>query len=296
MMWPSLFAVLSFVLPLVAAVNAPAYSGWTLRWQSVFPYARGVLPDYQNDKWNVITGYLGINNETQVYTRNPANLQCSGQGTLQITPVRDARGGWTSGRIESRYTFLPTAGRVTLAESRIRFGTNPTNRKQGIWPAFWVLGDILRRGGSWPSCGELDILENINGQLRGYGTAHCGPTASGGPCRETTGLGGSTPMPDMGWHTWRITWDRRPASWRDEAITWYLDGRQFFQIRGSTINNQAIWSTLCRSNLYFIVNMAVGGFWVSGLSFPPDSHSRPRTNTLFSPVRPIVKPLVVLDP
>jgi len=259
--------LLSLLLPLTSATNPPKYSGYTLKWQSVFPYAKGVLPDSNNDKWNVITGHPTTNNEAQTYTRNPANVQCSGQGTLQLTPIKDAKGKWTSGRIESRYTFTPTAGKITFAEAQIRFGSNPTSRKQGLWPAFWLLGDSFRHGKTWPSCGELDVLETIDGRLTGYGTAHCG-TANGGPCKETNGLSASIAMPNQGWHTWRIRWDRTPSNWKSETITWYMDGKQFQQIKGSTVNDQTAWTALAHSPVYFILNMAVGGFWVSLKSCP----------------------------
>lgn len=31
---------------------------------------------------------------------------------------------------------------------------------QGIWPAFWLLGDNIGEVG-WPACGEIDIMELI---------------------------------------------------------------------------------------------------------------------------------------
>ena len=33
---------------------------------------------------------------------------------------------------------------------------------QGIWPAFWMLGNNIATIG-WPACGELDIMEHIDG-------------------------------------------------------------------------------------------------------------------------------------
>lgn len=31
---------------------------------------------------------------------------------------------------------------------------------QGMWPAFWMLGDSISSKG-WPACGEIDIMEYI---------------------------------------------------------------------------------------------------------------------------------------
>lgn len=247
------------LVPFAAAWTPPSYSGYTLKWYSPFLYAAGQLPS--SDNWNFITGYLGVNNELEEYTSSSANVQCSGGETLQIVPWKNSSTtyGWTSGRIESKYTFIPTAGVITRAEAEIRFGTNDVSTKQGIWPAFWMLGQSLREGGSWPACGELDIMETINGILKGYGTAHCG-TYPGGVCNEGTGIQGSIAIPDQGWHTWRIEWDRTSNNWQTETIKWYMDGTSFQTITGSQLTED-IWTALCHSALYFILNVAVGGSW-----------------------------------
>src|SRR5438132_12022076 len=51
-------------------------------------------------------------------------------------------------------------------------------RGQGLWPAFWMLGDNCATVG-WPGCGEIDIMENIGKEpSRVHGTLH-GPGYSG---------------------------------------------------------------------------------------------------------------------
>lgn len=138
--------------------------------------------------------------------------------TLQLVPRKDSStvGGWTSGRLESQYIFTPQAGQVTRVEASIRLGNNPQWNKQGIWPAFWILGDSLRHGGSWPSCGEIDILESINGLATGYGTLHC-DIIPGGVCNEGGGIGGSVNITNPNeFHTWRLEIDRTQTigKWR----------------------------------------------------------------------------------
>lgn len=254
-----LFLVLS---RLVSAWDAPQYSGFTQLWQETFSSAAGTSPNGNN--WNIVTGDLGVNGELETYTSSSRNLQCSGGGTLQIVPWRDgsARNGWTSGRIESRYAFTPPAGRVSMGEAQIRFGSSAVSNKKGIWPAFWILGDSIRHGTGWPACGELDIMETVNGQLTGYGTVHC-DVYPGGICNESNGIGGSIGIPNQDWHTWRIRFDRTAGNWQGETITWYMDGQQFHQVSGSRIGNENVWNSLCHSPLYFILNVAVGGDWVS---------------------------------
>ncbi|ORY64296.1 putative endo-1,3(4)-beta-glucanase [Pseudomassariella vexata] len=246
--------------PLVAAWAPPSYSGYILEWYSGFEGASGSAPDISN--WNIITGHLGVNNELETYTSSAANLQRSGGSTLQIVPWRDSSvaGGWSSGRIESKYTVTPAAGTVTRAEALIRFGGNSVSNKAGLWPAFWMLGNSIRNGTPWPACGELDVMETVNGALTGYGTIHC-DVFPGGICNEGTGIGASTRIADQGWHTWTLEWNRRPGNWQSETIIWYIDGIAFQSITGDRINNQAVWDSLAHSPMYFILNMAVGGSW-----------------------------------
>ncbi|KJZ78680.1 hypothetical protein HIM_02071 [Hirsutella minnesotensis 3608] len=244
----------------VSAWDAPNYGGFSRVWQETFAGGTGSSPNRGN--WNIINGDLGVNNELQVYSAKSRNVQVSGGSTLQLIPWRDgsAPRGWTSGRIEGTHLVTPQAGKLTRAEAAIRFGGNSPDRKQGIWPAFWMLGHAIKNGKTWPSCGEVDIMETVNGQLKGYGTVHCN-VFPGGICNEGSGLGGSIDFADQKWHTWRVEFDRRPGNWLDQSISWYMDGRLFHQIRGHRINNFDVWSSLCYSPLYFILNVAVGGNW-----------------------------------
>jgi hypothetical protein len=42
-------------------------------------------------------------------------------------------------------------------EARIR-----VSGTQGLWPAFWLLGEDLSTGrASWPECGEIDVMEHV---------------------------------------------------------------------------------------------------------------------------------------
>ncbi|KAL7940387.1 glycoside hydrolase family 16 protein [Trichoderma barbatum] len=239
----------------------PAYPGFNLIWNDAFTGTGGTSPNRAN--WNIITGYLGVNNELETYSSSTENVQLSGGSTLQLVPRQksDTVGGWTSGRLESQYIFAPQAGRVTRVEASIRFGSNPQSSKQGIWPAFWVLGDSLRHGGSWPSCGEIDIMESINGLAVGYGTLHC-DVFPGGICNEGVGIGDYVNIPKMNeFHTWRLEIDRSSNNWQMETLTWFLDGVSFFQIPGFRVGNKSVWNSIAHSPLYFILNVAVGGGW-----------------------------------
>ncbi|PNY24977.1 Uncharacterized protein TCAP_05060 [Tolypocladium capitatum] len=257
---PSLVAALALTTSTVEAWNAPGYGGFHLVWQDAFLGNSGDSPYGPN--WNFITGNPGVNGELETYSASNHNLQISGGQTVQLVPWRDGSvsGGWTSARMESKYVMTPTQGGVTRLEALIRFGGNDPNNKQGLWPAFWLLGDSIRHGTPWPHCGELDVLETIDGRLTGYGTAHCG-VYPGGVCNEGTGIGGNIGIPDQNWHTWRIEIDRRPTDWHSETVNWFMDGQLFQSISGARINDPDAWYNLAESPKFFILNMAVGGQW-----------------------------------
>jgi beta-glucanase (GH16 family) len=255
-------ALVAALLPATAlAWQAPGYGGFNLRWQSNFIGGGNQLPN--GNDWHYITGDIGVNAELQTYKADPRNLQLSGGETLQIVPWRDSSiaKGWSSGRIESKYNVYPDDGRLTRVEASIRFGGNGQGNKRGMWPAFWMLGDALRsQGVGWPGCGEIDIMETVNGELTGHGTIHC-DVYPGGICNEGNGIGSPVGVADYSWHTWRVEIDRRSGNWLDQSLVWYLDGREFHRVQGNRINNFGVWQRLAQSPFYVILNVAVGGTW-----------------------------------
>lgn len=241
-----------------AALAAPDYPGFTIAWKDTFDGPAGSPPNPAN--WALQAPH--VNNEQQTYDlQHTGTGQLSGGSTLQIIPTL-VGGVWHSSRFEGKYLVKPTPGKVTRGEATIRFGNNAEANKQGMWPAFWMLGDSIRHGTQWPACGEIDILETVNGKLTGYGTMHC-DVIPGGVCNEGMGLQSSIPMPNDGWHNWRVEWDLTNGDWRAQTITWFMDGRQFHQVSGAKLGKPEVWTALAHSDLFFILNVAVGGVWVS---------------------------------
>jgi beta-glucanase (GH16 family) len=78
-------------------------------------------------------------------------------------------------------------------------------------------------------------------------------------------LTGTTMTPDHGynWHTWRVEIDRQSNSFHDQSIAWYLDGTEFHRVRWDAIGDEAIWTRVAQSPMFLILNLAVGGNWVS---------------------------------
>ncbi|KAI1112680.1 glycoside hydrolase family 16 protein [Nemania sp. NC0429] len=242
---------------LVAAIRPPNVNGMELKWFDGFEGPAGSSPN--TDVWNIMDA-INTNNEVQAYTHSNENLQISGGGTVQFVPRKSSTGQWTSGRIETKQSWTPKPGKVMMVSANILVGGNPAGTKQGLWPAFWLLGDAVRHGTEWPRCGEIDIFEQVNGLATGHGTLHCGD-AQGGPCQETTGRSGTVPMPLDGFHTWSVKIDLTSGDWRAQTISFQLDGATFYTVRGADLNDGPVWSTLAHSPMYMILNVAVGGDW-----------------------------------
>ena len=91
----------------------------------------------------------------------------------------------------------------------------------------------------------------------------------GGVCNEPLGRGATIGIPNQDWQRWTIVWDRTTGDWRSETITWFMNDRQFHQLRGDQLNDANVWASLTAKPLFFILNVAVGGDWVSFLLFVP---------------------------
>ena len=73
----------------------------------------------------------------------------------------------------------------------------------GYWPAFWALGSPMRTGGGWPTSGELDLMEDVNGLNQASQTLHDAVGSDGHPlvaCRGT--------RCESGYHTYSVIVNR----------------------------------------------------------------------------------------
>ena len=188
-------ASVTFVAQAEAAVpSAPA--GMSLVFSDDFTGAAGTGLNRSNWLYSTGTGYPGGasnwgTGEIETMTDSTANVYQDGAGHLAIKPIRSSSGAWTSGRIETqRNDFQPPAGGVLAVEASLQTPNVTGAAAQGYWPAFWMLGGPFRGTyTNWPIVGEIDIMENANGDNIVYGTFHCG-VSPGGPCKETIGIGG----------------------------------------------------------------------------------------------------------
>ncbi|WP_327725315.1 glycoside hydrolase family 16 protein [Streptomyces europaeiscabiei] len=246
-----------------AAPAPPA--GWTQVFVDDFNGTASTGVNTSNWQYATGTSYPGGpanwgTGEVETMTNSTANVSLDGSGNLRITPVRDSAGRWTSGRIETNRTdFQPPAGGKLRVESRIQMPNVTGTAAEGYWPAFWMLGAPYRGNyQNWPSVGELDIMENVQGRNQVWATIHCG-TNPGGPCNETTGIGNSTACPNTtcqsGFHTYTMEWDR---SVTPETIRFSVDGTQFHSVNANQVD-ATTWSNATNHGFFIILNVAMGG-------------------------------------
>jgi len=263
-----------------AAVPAPP-SGWSLVWGDDFAGPAGARISDTNWLYSVGTSYPGGapnwgTGEVETMTSDTQNVSLDGAGHLAITPRRDASGRWTSARIETRRTdFQPPAGGKLRIEASLQQPNVSGTEAAGYWPAFWALGAPARPVGAtnWPSVGEIDVMETVNGRESHFATLHCG-TGIPGTCNETTGLGSgerACPGCKSGFHTFGVEWDRSTSP---EALRWYRDGSVFFTLSQNQVDAWS-WTTALSHGYFIILNVAMGGGFPAAFGGGPTAATRP---------------------
>jgi len=224
-----------------ASAGDGALAGWNLTWRDEFDGAAGTSAD--NAKWRLKVGPNGANGELEYYTSRPQNVTLDGNGNLVITALKESYMGYgyTSARLESGGRFQQAYGRF---ESRIKLPAG-----QGIWPAFWGLGNNIGQVG-WPSCGEIDIMENIGREPSiNHGSLH-GPGYSG-----NGSLSGSYRLPDgaafaSDFHVFAVEWE-------PNVVRFYVDQVLYETRTPADLQSGQRW--VFDHPFTIIVNVAVGG-------------------------------------
>jgi beta-glucanase (GH16 family) len=234
-----------------SSVSSPTLPGWTLAWSDEFNGSAGA--SFDRARWVADSGGEGWGNqEREFYTTRPENIALDGQGHLVIT-ARTEPGtagyhcwygacGYTSARIKTKGLFSQAYGRF---EARIRIP-----RGQGLWPAFWMLGDNIDRIG-WPRSGEIDIMENIGREPNvAHGTMH-GPGYSG-----AGGIGGPDTLASGafadGFHVYAV-------EWAPGEIRWLVDDKPYFRTTPASLPIGTAW--VYDHPFFLLLNVAVGGGW-----------------------------------
>jgi beta-glucanase (GH16 family) len=245
---PAVFA-LCIVLYLTTVTRGQT---WRLVWGDEFDGAKGSEVD--RARWGAEVGGSGWGNrELEYYTDDKKNAHLDGRGHLVIEAFKETlppefkcwygECRYTSARLSTKKKFAQAFGRF---EARIKLPSG-----QGVWPAFWLLGDDIDSVG-WPACGEIDAMEHIGREPSlVHGTIH-GPGHSG-----ASGIGAPYTLPGgkrfaHDYHTFAVEWEAG-------EIRWYVDGGLYETRKPSDLPPGAKW--VYDHPFFVILNLAVGGDW-----------------------------------
>src|ERR1700736_5908612 len=231
-----------------SAAAQTATSPWKLVWSDEFNGPNGSAVD--STKWTTETGGGGWgNNELEYYTSRLENASRL-NGNLVIKVMKEKYTGadgvtrnYTSARLKTQGKFSQAYGRF---EARIKIP-----RGQGIWPAFWMLGNDVEKPG-WPDCGEIDIMENIGKEpALVHGTIH-GPGYSGANgLGDPYALPAGEPVADN-FHVFAVEWE-------PYAIGFYVDGHLYATRTPADLPKGTKW--VYDHPFFLLLNVAVGGGW-----------------------------------
>jgi beta-glucanase (GH16 family) len=222
-----------------------------------------VLPD--SKIWTYDTGYRCCgNNELETYcaagstaapcdAANP-NAYLDTTGILHVIGRKTFGTTYTSARLKTQGVFSFMYGRV---EARMKLPES-----QGMWPAFWLLGNNITTV-SWPACGELDVMEHIDGnnpppyvgaQPLGYdwiaGSVHGGSTSAH---LDGTQKYHPANFSAADWHTYGMIWTKG-------QVQFYVDDPADVYATFTPANFGNPWP-FDAGPQFIILNLAIGGDW-----------------------------------
>jgi beta-glucanase (GH16 family) len=189
-----------------------------------------------NDGWG--------NNELEYYTSSPQNAYVS-NGFLHIVALQQSIDGYnyTSARMKTEGLFSAEYGRFEFRAS-LPVGA-------GFWPALWMLGANITSIG-WPSCGEIDVMENKGGALTNVqGSLY---TSGSQETQVYTLPGGSV----TNFHLYLL-------EWTTNAITWYVDGLPY-ETQTNWSSSVGAYPSPFNQPFFLIMNVAVGGKYLGSPS------------------------------
>ncbi len=245
-------------IQIVDATQKVEKHNWQLTWSDEFNGTSGKVPDATKWVYDMGRGNNGWGNqEFQYYTNLPENASMDGKGNLVLTAIKKEYQGasYTSARIKTKGIFEQKHGRF---EARLK-----TPCGQGLWPAFWMLGNNVDSAG-WPLCGEIDIME-LRGQLPSValGTLH-GPGYSGNNAMSAKNILINKRYDDT-FHLFAIEWD-------ENKIDFFVDDYLYKRTEKTEVETKGNW--VYDHPFFLIFNVAVGGFFVgSPDTLTPDQQS-----------------------
>jgi len=240
---------------LVTLPFTPNIAPGSLVWSDEFANSTSANTLPNSQVWTYDTGNSGFGNqELETYCAaaskalpcDPANPNAydDPSGILHIVARMPSPGVYTSARLKTQGLFSFQYGRI---EARMKLPES-----QGMWPAFWLLGNNITLV-NWPACGELDVMEHINGsnpQNEGFdwvqGSVH-GAGLDGGTQFHPAGFSAAA------WHTYGMIWAKG-------KIQYYVNDPSSVYATFTPATQPGTWP-FDSGPEFIILNLAVGGNW-----------------------------------
>jgi beta-glucanase (GH16 family) len=240
----------------------PTIASGTLVWSDEFANAGGTNLGPNATVWTYDTGTNCCgNNELETYCAwaaanspcdpgNP-NAYIGTDGFLHIVARNPSASVYTSARLKSQGLFSFMYGRI---EAKMKLPES-----QGMWPAFWLLGNNIATI-NWPACGELDVMEHIDGSVPPGGATPgvdwiAGSVHGGTAANEANGTQQyhAAGFSAAEWHTYGMIWSKG-------KIEYYIDDPANIYATFTPANFPGTWP-FDQGPQFIILNLAVGGDW-----------------------------------
>ena len=203
--------------------------------------------------WNYEIGNRdnGFGNwELESYSKANATVGLAPDGTTKALIIT-AKPDLTSAR-------LFTKDKVSFKYGKLEASIMIPKTANGLWPAFWLLGNT----GTWPSCGEIDVLEMghadgiKNGTQEKYysGACHWGVYQNGGYPNYGKFSTSPTSLQDGKFHKFVL-------EWTPDVINMYLDdaAKPYYSMDISDRSLNTSPGNYFNKQFYLLVNLAIGG-------------------------------------
>jgi beta-glucanase (GH16 family) len=229
--------------PVKAIINGkPAYAPNPKNWaHKIGPFIDGGMQNYTDSIYNA-------------YVQD---------GQLKIVALKEAL---TSAMLRGEYLQEFTFG-VFAAKLRAPYG-------QGMWPAWWLVGNPNNSRIYWPTCGEIDILEMKGGNKHvnftdqyAHGAIHWNNASNNMTPNNHRSLSKVWPTPDgsMLHNNSLVYW----VEWTPTNISIGFNEFRYFVFNTTNIPDSInpVSAFDGKWPYYMVLNIAIGGAWPG----PPDN-------------------------
>ena len=202
---------------------------------------------FDNSVWTKETHEPGwVNNELQEYIEECVSVGKDGDKTVLVLTAKREGDKFYSGRVNSK-------GKKSFQYGKVEASIKLPKTANGLWPAFWVMGDNDRQ---WPACGEIDIMEMgekagiANNTTETYiNTAiHYGPNVEGHEqVFQTKTMEKS--LQDGNYHVYSLEWNENELIVKVDDIL----------IKTFNIGPDSGRFEYFNDKFYLLLNLAVGG-------------------------------------